>query len=456
MDTGDDYAIYGDETLPQYTAIDHLDDQSVVQQYKDGLGDENLPITHYPVASVEKGSLDPYLLTLIEQILSTYFTAIRSKNDAVIYLFISSGLVGPDTTDQSGETPLLAAVSAGDRRTVQRLIDLGATVDMYGQSCNTSRTPLQLAAATGNLAIVKFLMEHHGADDSLIAPDGQLALRLAAEAGHREVVAYLPERRGGGWRRWKTHHAKSVAVARKAARRIWWFFRILGKCVYLPLKGLLWELPKWVFKEAHRFPGWARKQVAKGPERARRLAAQLKKTPARLARVGRWTLREVKKTPDRLRRMAIEVKQVSKQIVLSIWRALEGIAKAIWSIVAKTISLIHSTLHAIWTRLRAVTMQDLLNGLRTVFLAIFVDLPKSIGKFLMGFVKGAVDLIGAIGRGFGKALVWIVKNLTKLILATIFYVPAQLWKMVVAMFSSLMKAYHEVRVWISPKYRASI
>lgn len=57
-----------------------------------------------------------------------------------------------------------------------------------------------MAAEKAKLLVVRYLMEH-GADDALLAPDGQLALRLAAKAIHREIVAYLPSRRIGGWKR---------------------------------------------------------------------------------------------------------------------------------------------------------------------------------------------------------------------------------------------------------------
>ena len=60
-----------------------------------------------------------------------------------------------------------------------------------------------IAAEKGNLTIVKLLIEAYHADDKLIAKDGQIALRLAASNGHREVVDYLPSRSGGGMKRWK-------------------------------------------------------------------------------------------------------------------------------------------------------------------------------------------------------------------------------------------------------------
>lgn len=90
-----------------------------------------------------------------------------------------------------------------------------------------------MAAAEGNLALVKLLLEVHYANDALVAPDGQLALRLAVENGHREIAAYVPSHRGGGWLRWKTQHAIAVRRARNAWRDV------------RAMMGLLvWQLPR--------------------------------------------------------------------------------------------------------------------------------------------------------------------------------------------------------------------
>ena len=60
-----------------------------------------------------------------------------------------------------------------------------------------------IACEKGNLPLVKLLLDVYHCDDSIIAPDGQLALRLASFFKHREIVDYLPVRRGGGMKRWK-------------------------------------------------------------------------------------------------------------------------------------------------------------------------------------------------------------------------------------------------------------
>jgi hypothetical protein len=135
------------------------------------------------------------------------------------------------------------------------LIDAGADVNAYGitQTTNlnayqrlprkeqhTYRTPLQYAAQFGNFTIVKILLAN-GANDALIAPDGQLALRLAVTNGHREIVDFLARRRGGGFKCWKITHATAVRRMKAAAIGI----LVFGKVVMYEIpKFFVWTVPK--------------------------------------------------------------------------------------------------------------------------------------------------------------------------------------------------------------------
>ena len=88
---------------------------------------------------------------------------------------------------------------------------------------------------------MKLFLDVLGAEDAWIAPNGQLALRLAAEGGHSEVVAHLPVRRGGGGRLGKAHNAIAVRRVREAARGIYWVAEVLfGRTP----KFLGWTLPE--------------------------------------------------------------------------------------------------------------------------------------------------------------------------------------------------------------------
>jgi hypothetical protein len=127
------------------------------------------------------------------------------------------------------------------------------------------RTPLQYAAEKGNLAMVKVLMEEFGADDSLVAPDGSLALRLAAQNGHGDVVAYLPARTGGSWKRWKAAHEWEMERIKAAGEKIFWFVKVIG--FDIP-RVLLWYAPPEVWKQRVKVARWMKRQVVLLPRRA--------------------------------------------------------------------------------------------------------------------------------------------------------------------------------------------
>ncbi|KAK5999249.1 Ankyrin-3 [Cladobotryum mycophilum] len=159
------------------------------------------------------------------ELVVSFFECITNKRPGAVYAFVMRGPVTANTPNFEGETPLLAAVRAGDETMVRSLVALGAKVDGTGD-CNTgdggdpvNRTPLQLAAAEGKFDLVKILMEL-GANDSLITPDGQIALRLAAENGHRDIVDFLPARRDGAWNRWRATHAKEMRRIRSLAEKL--------------------------------------------------------------------------------------------------------------------------------------------------------------------------------------------------------------------------------------------
>ncbi|KAK7710631.1 hypothetical protein SLS63_012905 [Diaporthe eres] len=153
-------------------------------------------------------------------IVAALFANISSSNTAAATHLISQGLISPDCPKATGETPLLASIRARSAPTARALLLLGADPDLVGKTgvpdpSAERRTPLMLAAATGQLAIVRMLAGEFGADDAAVGPRGETALRLAAEAGHRDVVRYLPARRGGAWRRLR--HSREVVALRRAA-----------------------------------------------------------------------------------------------------------------------------------------------------------------------------------------------------------------------------------------------
>ena len=392
--------------------------QSLIERLKAG-AEDSLPITRSPEKDSE-GSW-PENRPLIDQALDTYFSAIKTKKDEVVALFIENGIVTANTTGRAGVTPLLAAVEVGNVRMVQELIDFDADVNTYGctqrhdsksRKEDTQRTPLQLAAAKGNLTLVKLLIEVYHANDALIAPDGQLALRLAIQNGHQEIAAYLPSRRGGGWRRWKTHHAKAVQRAQAAWKQILETCRL----VFWELpKTLFWTLPKgileWVKRDLHKFPGWCKKEILK--------------TPKRIKRLGKGIVKAVRSIPT-----------VTKRLTVRFWSLLKAVANGFLSIMKRAVSLLHSAAFAILTRLQKITLQDIVNGVRDLAHAVLVDFPKAIGRGFMILLGGCY---------------WTMKCLVQCLWAIATWFPKKLLEILGAMGSSLVKGCQEVFICINPK-----
>ncbi|KFY49115.1 hypothetical protein V495_00703 [Pseudogymnoascus sp. VKM F-4514 (FW-929)] len=219
---------------------------------------------------------------------SSLFFGIDFGKEEVISFLIDNDIVTPNTK-RDGETPLLRAVTKKNVQMVKYLLDLGADKDALGSASqyyssdegavHVIRTPLQHAASLGHIVLVKLLMETYHCDDAIVAPDGQTALRLAAENGHQEVVDYLPSRRLGGFRRWKHTHRKSLRRAKKAVSRIFEFLKFF--CWSVP-KFILWDIPKntivkpiskccvWCWKNRKDFGPWCKQGILKLPGKVAR------------------------------------------------------------------------------------------------------------------------------------------------------------------------------------------
>jgi hypothetical protein len=333
-------------------------------------------------------------------IVHSFFAAVSTKNDEVVAMMIENNFVTANTTNSLGQTPLLAAVAAGSVRMVQELVDFGAEVDSFGVHAGTKRTPLQLAASMGNLVLVKLFIEVYHANDALIAPDGQLALRLAVANGHREVADYLPLRRGGEWRRWKIHHAQAIERASKALKRIYRVFKFFA-----------WDIPKfflWVIpKEAVVVPTkkamvWAWKhRVQLGPWCER----QAQEMPARMQKASRWVLKKTKAIPKAATKAAREtwtfctqtlprwlkkfwhyllslltkrIPAALKIIAQWLWAGLKTMGHSIFSILGRALSLLHSIVSSAISFFRALTLKDIWNGFCDLLRTIFGDVPVKI------------------------------------------------------------------------------
>ncbi len=307
--------------------------------------------------------------------------------------------------------------------------------------------------------MVKLLLER-GADDSAVAPDGQLALRLAASNGHREIVEYLPSRRGGGYRRWKVKHSKALYRMKKAGYKIYQFVKFF---VWHVPKFFVWSVPKhllvlplieagkWVGKNWKEFPRMLK-------ERAMKMGKGLK-------RLGKGTLKAVKELPHAMWEGIKGVAELVKSIVLFLWRTVKAIPHALkivflwlWNGIKSAVStlghvaqrfasFIHTTLAAIFSFFKRVTLTDVMNGFLGCLRAIFVDGPKKLWDWTCSVGKMSVKVMKTLFGSLGECIVLIVKGVVWLVT----FIPRKIWEILKACGSSIRHGGREVMVWVNPK-----
>jgi hypothetical protein len=348
------------------------------------------------------------------------------------------------------------------------LVGLGAGVDVFGiarippvsrlhpgksrtrhHMVWAPRTPLMVAATEGKLALVKLLMEDFGADDSLIAPDGQLALRLAAEYGRTEVVEYLPVRRGGAFQRWRTEHAVAVRRIVYAGQKILWFLQIL---LFEIPKFFVWTVPKvvvvkplyksvkWAWQNKHKFGGWVKKQVKEIPKKVARGARHvwhgLCLVPKILKAIAKWAWGCVKRIPKAVEKMA-----------KWFWESAKHVGGAIWHAIMRVVSAIHTAFSAVVDYFRNITLKDVWRGIQDAARAVVVGLPKALWTVFTGFFIAVAATIVTLFGLAGELFLFFLK----IILYIVQYVPKQLWHMLEALGSSFSRGWQEIMVFFNPK-----
>lgn len=400
------------------------------------------PQLHHPLRAptVHLREREEDLITTKRAIFTTFWRVIGENDTAKLEHMLTEGLISPCALDMDGGTPLLWAISHANMAAVRYLVSLGADVNQLatGDWEGNQRTPLQVAAAKGNLPAVRFLMEECGANDTIIAPDGQLALRLAADKGHKEIVAYLPSRRGGGLRRWKAQHATAMRRARRAGKKIgrWlkvFFFDIpYDLFIYAPYKvgAYLWR-----HKEGFAYMGAA--LVTRTPVYAFRAAKAL---PRAVARVVKWLWCKAKQAPGKLWRAAR---------ILAAWlaRSVLRLGGAVAHVFGRLFSVLHTVIAAMFRFMRGLTLKDVWYGFCALARAVFVNLPVAVVKGIAALGEASYQVLKALLGTFGIVAWWILCVLGNIIA----YVPIQMARVAEAFGRSVARAFREVTVWYDPK-----
>lgn len=114
------------------------------------------------------------------------YLAIREPSPKVLKLLLAQKKIEVDARNLQDETPLMLAALKGQRDTVEKLIELAADINKPGW------TPLHYAATTGQVEILRLLLEHDAYIDAE-SPNGSTPLMMAAMYGTPAVVKVLLE-----------------------------------------------------------------------------------------------------------------------------------------------------------------------------------------------------------------------------------------------------------------------
>jgi ankyrin repeat protein len=124
--------------------------------------------------------------------------------------------VDPNGRDTQGRTPLLIAASQQDWKTVRRLIDAGALVDLADEK---GVTPLMAAALHGNLEMFRALLARSvNLRAQARLKDGRDLLGIALDGGNPKIVQTVTERLPR-MRQWTTSTQRALDAALLAGNK---------------------------------------------------------------------------------------------------------------------------------------------------------------------------------------------------------------------------------------------
>lgn len=397
-------------------------------------------------------------------LLQAYFEAFRQGAWNIVQQLLRSGLVEANTTGarcENGCTPLMIAVKAKQKKVMILLLENGALINGWSglpvlERSKVLRTPLMIAASQGDLPTVMWLMEAYGADNSIVAPDGQLALRLAAEAGHEHVVAYLPTRRGGMYRRWKAKQAKHLARIRKVFLDIYWVAKavfyeapkwLTCELIVYPIRGVV----KWCWKNKHYFLPFVKRQITQLPEKTfkimQRIACWIRKLPTKIKTVAEQTWRTVRSWPGEIQRFVRRIPGALKIAWTYIVEGAKTMGNAVKQVLDKIFSLLHTTISAIFTFFRQLTIGNLITAIADLLEAVFVSFPVKVWSLVEKAWECGFRIMGHF-FGIAGSVLWCVGyGLFRLGV----FLPEQLLRVCGIFVEMAAVSWRELRVWWNPK-----
>eukprot|EP00111_Clytia_hemisphaerica_P009505 TCONS_00027873-protein len=118
---------------------------------------------------------------------SALHLAARKCNTEAIRLLVENG-ASVNTQNADGQTPLHISAHEQDVKTVHFFSECKAVV---GLKDSNNRTATNLATTSGNMEIVKLLVDEFHSDLQQRSQDGSTLLHLAAKCGHPDICLYL-------------------------------------------------------------------------------------------------------------------------------------------------------------------------------------------------------------------------------------------------------------------------
>lgn len=384
----------------------------------------------------------------------------------------SRPLYNATLTTHLGILPLYAATVAGNPYIVALLAQRGAPIDelsptgnYYDHKIPIMRTPLMAAASQGSLPLVRLLYNDLKADDTVVAPDGVIALRLAVLGNHTEIIALLPSRRRGGWLRFK--HSQ-----RKAMRRI----RKAGYALYRLVRFFVWDLPKFFVWDIPKACLPSLKQAIKA----------IPRIPSAIYRLTKWLVKGLWKVILKLpqfiatfaKKLWATIKEVPSfcvEFIKGLWTVAKAITRWLWKFITHTIpqllrstiifvgqkltatgrfllqllmdiaSFFHTLLTAIITCFKAVTLKDIVHALSVVFVSIPRWIWKTIQDVAVAIKNGTIWTLEQMGD--------LVHCLVRLIWELCLWIPKKVGQIAVGIGEIGVAGVREIAWWINPKLR---